>query len=89
MLASPFMGMGPMNPYLGHLPLPMMGSVPQMPLPGGAVSSPQTPSKPLFASSSSPSSSNSASKPAFAAYGYMSHIIFVVRIMNHCFLQNY
>nr|CAG4640225.1 EOG090X0A5X [Daphnia pulex]SVE85019.1 EOG090X0A5X [Daphnia pulex] len=69
MLASPFMGMGPMNPYLGHLPLPMMGSVPQMPLPGGAVSSPQTPSKPLFASSSSPSSSNSASKPAFAAYG--------------------
>lgn len=69
MLASPFMGMGPMNPYLGHLPLPMMGSVPQMPLPGGVVSSPQTPSKPLFASSSSPSSSNSASKPAFAAYG--------------------
>nr|CAH0101030.1 unnamed protein product [Daphnia galeata] len=68
MLASPFMGMGPMNPYLGHLPLPMMGSVPQMPLPGGVVSSPQTTSKPLFASSSSPSSSNSASKPAFAAY---------------------
>nr|SVE81468.1 EOG090X0A5X [Daphnia magna] len=68
MLASPFMGMGPMNPYLGHLSIPMMGSVPQMPLPGGAASSPQTPSKPLFASSSSPSSSNSASKPAFAAY---------------------
>nr|SVE89412.1 EOG090X0A5X [Daphnia sinensis] len=68
MLASPFMGMGPMNPYLGHLSIPMMGSVPQMPLPGGAASSPQTPAKPLFASSSSPSSSNSASKPAFAAY---------------------
>lgn len=69
MLASPFMNMGPMNPYLGHLPLPMMGTVPQMPLPSGAASSPQTPSKPLFASSSSPSSSNSVSKPAFAAYG--------------------
>nr|SVE77149.1 EOG090X0A5X [Daphnia lumholtzi]SVE77753.1 EOG090X0A5X [Daphnia lumholtzi]SVE78381.1 EOG090X0A5X [Daphnia lumholtzi]SVE79010.1 EOG090X0A5X [Daphnia lumholtzi] len=68
MLASPFMGMGTMNPYLGHLSIPMIGSVPQMPLPGGAASSPQTPSKPLFASSSSPSSSNSASKPAFAAY---------------------
>nr|SVE73706.1 EOG090X0A5X [Daphnia atkinsoni] len=69
MLASPFMGMGPMNPYLGHLSIPMMGSMPQMPLPGGVASSPQTQSKPLFTSSSSPSSSNSASKPAFAAYG--------------------
>lgn len=68
MLASPFVGMNPLNPYLGHLSLPMMGAVPQMPqLPGGTVASPQTPAKPLF-TSSSPSSSNSASKPAFAAY---------------------
>nr|CAG4649535.1 EOG090X0A5X [Scapholeberis mucronata]SVE93767.1 EOG090X0A5X [Scapholeberis mucronata] len=68
MLASPFMNMGAMNPYLGHLSIPMMGTVPQMPLPGGAGSSPQTTSKPLFAPSNSPSSSNSVSKPAFAAY---------------------
>nr|CAG4641894.1 EOG090X0A5X [Eurycercus lamellatus] len=69
MLASPFMGMNPMGHYLGHLPMPMMGAMPQMPIPSGSVASPQTPSKPIFPSTtSSPSSSSSASKPAFAAY---------------------
>jgi len=69
MLSSPFMGLNPMTHYLGHLPLPMMGGMPQMPLAGGTVSSSsQTPSKPLFPSSSSSPSSSASTKPAFAAY---------------------
>nr|CAG4636370.1 EOG090X0A5X [Eubosmina coregoni]SVE69949.1 EOG090X0A5X [Eubosmina coregoni] len=70
MLTSPFMGLNPMTHYLGHLPLPIMGGMSQMPLGGAASASPQSTSKPLFPSSgSSPSSSSSStSKPAFAAY---------------------
>ena len=71
MLGSPFMGMGPMAHYLGHLP--MMGAMPQMPMPSGQVSSPHAAPKPLFpsASGSSTPSNSSISKPAFAAYRYM------------------
>lgn len=67
-LPSPFMAMNPMAPYLGHMGLPTMGAVTHMPLSGGAVSSPHAPPKPAYTSISSPSASNSASKPAFAAY---------------------
>merc|ERR1712071_714310 len=67
MLGSPFMSMGPMSHYVGHIP--MMGAMPQMQLPGGQLSSPQSAPKPLFPTpSSSTPSINSASKPAFAAY---------------------
>lgn len=71
MLTAPFMNMGHVAPYLGHLQMPLMGTgMPQMPVPGGsAVSAAQTPPKPLFpASTSTPSSSSAAAKPAFAAY---------------------
>jgi len=67
MLGSPFMAMGPMSHYLGHIP--MMGAMPQMQMPGGQVPSPQSTPKPLFPTpSSSTPSISSASKPAFAAY---------------------
>jgi len=67
MLGSPFMAMGPMSHYLGHIP--MMGAMPQMQIPSGQVPSPQSTPKPLFPTpSSSTPSISSASKPAFAAY---------------------
>lgn len=67
MLGSPFMAMGPMSHYLGHIP--MMGAMPQMQMPSGQVPSPQSTPKPLFPTpSSSTPSISSASKPAFAAY---------------------
>nr|CAG4644980.1 EOG090X0A5X [Leptodora kindtii] len=68
MLGSPFLGMGPMTHYLGHVP--MMGAMPQMHLPTGPIASPQVNNKPIFQSSAGTSTSgNTPNKPAFAAYG--------------------
>ena len=70
MLGSPFLGMGPMTHYLGHVP--MMGAMPQMHLPTGPIASPQVNNKPIFQSSAGTSTSgNTPNKPAFAAYGYI------------------
>ncbi len=80
MLASPFMGMNPMAHYLGHLPMPVMGGMQQMHLPGGPVSTPQATAKPLLPSSTSSPSGSSSSKPAFAAYRYFLTVLFYLTI---------
>jgi len=70
LLTSPFVGVNPMTHYLGHLPMPVIGGMPQMLLGGPSSASSQNTPKPInFPSSgSSPSSSSSSTKPAFAAY---------------------
>nr|CAG4638613.1 EOG090X0A5X [Cyclestheria hislopi] len=67
-MGGPFMGMGAMTHYMGHVPI--MGAMPQMPLPSGSIPTPPTSSKPLFPSAgSSTTATVTSSKPAFAAYG--------------------
>lgn len=76
-----FVGVNSGIPYVGHMPLPMVGAVPAIPAQSTGTHISSAASKINYPSINSQQPSNSASSSVFAAYGYIYILIFFLLML--------